>query len=187
MKTENKCRWMIWIIVILVIMNLTTIITIMYNRSHLPDQALISTTNQGMTDDASMKYSGRYFRDELGLSMEQMRKFSVFNPVFRKEAMAINREMAEKRHEMLIEMAKTNCDTIRLNMLSDSIGDLHAALKKGTYWYYLNFKNICDQQQQKKLEQLFGEMFNSDLPMGQNGRGVQGGQGGRRYGWRNKI
>ena len=52
--------------------------------------------------------------------------------------------------------------------------------------YYLNFKNICDQQQQKKLEQLFGEMFNSDLPMGQNGRGVQGGQGGRRYGWRNK-
>jgi hypothetical protein len=180
MKTENKSRWMIWVIVILIIMNLTTIITIMYNRSHLPDQALISTTNQGITDDASMKYSGRYFRDELGLSMEQMRKFSVFNPVFRKGAMAINIEMAEKRHEMLLEMTKNDCDTIRLNMLSDSIGDLHAALKKSTYRYYLNFKNICSQQQHQKLEQLFGEMFNSDLPMGPNGRGVPG---GRRFGW----
>lgn len=186
MKTENKCRWMIWIIVILVVMNLTTIITIMYNRSHLPDQALISTSNQGMTDDTSMKYSGRYFRDELDLSMEQMKKFSEFNPEFRQAVLSINRAMAEKRHEMLIEMAKNNCDTISLNMLSDSIGDLHAALKKKTYTYYMDFKDICNQQQQKKLEQLFGEMFNSDLPMGQNGRGSQRGQGGRRYGWRNK-
>ena len=42
--------------------------------------------------------------------------------------------------------------------------------------YYLNFKNICNQEQQKKLEQLFGEMFNSDIQMGQNGRGGPGRQ-----------
>ena len=141
---------MIWIIVILVIMNLTTIITIMYNRSHLPDQALISTSNKVITDDVSMKYSGRYFRDELDLSMKQMKKFSEFNPEFRQAVMAINRAMAEKRHEMLIEMAKNGCDTISLNILSDSIGYLHAALKKKTYKYYMDFKDICNQQQQKK-------------------------------------
>jgi Spy/CpxP family protein refolding chaperone len=189
MKTENKCRWLIWAIAILVVMNLTTLITVMYNRSQLSDNRPGSITNLSMTESSSMKYSGRYFRDELDLSMEQMKKFSEFNPEFRQAVMSINRDMAEKRHEMLIEMAKNNCDTTRLNVLSDSIGYLHAALKKSTYKYYINFKNICTQQQQKKLEQLFGEMFNSDIQMGQNGRGGQrgqGAQGGRRYGWRNK-
>jgi hypothetical protein len=183
MKTENKCKWMIWVIAILVVINLTTLITVIYNRSHLSDINPVSTPNQGMSESASMKYSGRYFHDELNFSMEQMKKFSEFNPEFRKGAMAINREMAEKRHEMLIEMAKKNYDTVRLNVLSDSIGALHAALKKSTYIYYLSFKNICNQQQQQKLEQLFGEMFNSDLHMGPNGKG---GPGGRRFGWRNK-
>jgi Spy/CpxP family protein refolding chaperone len=189
MKAENKCRWMIWAISILVVMNLTTLITVMYNRSQLSDSRQASITNLSMTESSSMKYSGRYFRDELDLNMEQMKKFSEFNPEFRQAVMSINRDMAEKRHEMLIEMAKNNCDTTRLNVLSDSIGYLHAALKKSTYKYYINFKNICTQQQQKKLEQLFGEMFNSDIQMGQNGRGGQrgqGAQGGRRYGWRNK-
>ena len=58
---------------------------------------------------------------------------------------------------MLSEMAADNYDTIRLNTLSDSIGYLHADLKKVTYKYYLDIKNICDQQQQQKLEQLFAE------------------------------
>ena len=31
----------------------------------------------------------------------------------------------------------------------------------------MNFKRICNEEQQKKLEQLFGEMFSSDVQMGQ--------------------
>jgi hypothetical protein len=189
MIAENKYRWMIWVISVLVVMNLTTLITVIYKRSQLSESRPASITNPSIPESSSMKYSGRYFRDELDLSMEQMKRFSKFNPEFRQAAMSINIEMAEKRQEMLIEMAKSNCDTTRLNVLSDSIGYLHSALKKRTYKYYLNFKNICTQQQQVKLEQLFGEMFNNDIQMGQNGRGGQRGQGargGRRYGWWNK-
>jgi hypothetical protein len=182
MNTEKKFRWMIWAIAILVVMNLTTLITVIYKRSQLSANRSTSVTDLSLPERGSMKYSGRYFRDELGLSINQMKKFSGFNPEFRQAVMTINRDMAEKRHEMLLEMAKNNCDTVRLNVLSDSIGYLHSALKKSTYKYYINFKNICNRQQQEKLEQLFGEMFNSDIQMGQNGRGDQG---GRRYGWRN--
>ena len=182
MKTENRSRWMIWALAILVVMNLTTIITVIYNRNQLSENKPVTVPNPGMTESSSMRYSGRYFRDELGLSMEQMKKFSEFNPEFRQTVMAINRDMADKRNEMLKEMAQKNCDTNRLNALSDSIGYLHAALKKSTYMYYLNFKNICNEQQLTKLEQLFGEMFNNDIQMGQSGRGARG---GKRFGWRN--
>lgn len=181
MKTENKYRWMIWTIAVLVVMNLTTIITVVYNRNRLSDQEQVSSPNESMAENASMKYSGRYFRDSLGLSMDQMKKFSEFNPGFRQAVMSINMEMAEKRHEMLTEMVKNVCDTNRLNNLSDSIGYLHARLKKETYQYYINFKNICNQEQQRKLEQLFGEMFNTDMQMGMNGRGQMRGRG---MGWR---
>jgi hypothetical protein len=183
MKAENKNRWMVWAIVALALLNITTLITVVYHKNQVIEQEVVATPDSIKSENASVLYSGRYFRDELNLSKEQMNKFSQFNPEFRQEVRAINLKLADKRHEMLVEMAQKDSDKNRLNLLSDSIGYLHASLKKATYMYYLNFKNICTQEQQKKLEHLFGEMFNSDLQMIQNGRG---GPGGRRFGWRNK-
>ena len=108
-----------------------------------------------------------------------MSRFVEFNPAFRENVRNINMDLNLLRQKMLSEMAAENCDTIRLNTLSDSIGILHANLKKVTYKYYIDIKNICDQQQQEKLEQLFGGMFASDGRMGQYGKG---GQQGRRRG-----
>jgi hypothetical protein len=181
MKAVNKNNWMVWAIAALAVMNLATLITVVYHRNKVVEQLVSVNPGQANSENASVKYSGRYFRDELNLSNDQMNKFSEFNPEFRQKVMEINRSLDSKRHEMLVEMAEKNCDTNRLNLLSDSIGYLHASLKKQTYLYYMNFKRICDTQQLKKLEQLFGEMFSSDVQMGQKGRG---GRGGRRFGWR---
>jgi hypothetical protein len=181
MKAVNNNNWMVWAIAVLALMNLTTLITVVYHRNKSVESEIVAMPDQAKSESTSVRYSGRYFRDELNLSDEQMKKFSEFNPEFRQKVMAINRSLDSKRHEMLIEMAERNYDTNRLNLLSDSIGYLHASLKKQTYLYYMNFKSICNEQQQKKLEQLFGEMFSSDAQIGQHGRG---GQGGRRYGRR---
>jgi hypothetical protein len=183
MKAEIKNRWVVWAIVGLALLNITTLITIVYHKNQVIEKELVITPNSTNSEKASVLYSGRYFRDELNLSNEQMSKFSHFNPEFRREVRTINLLLADKRNEMLVEMAEENSDTNRLNLLSDSIGYLHASLKKVTYMYYLNFKNICTQEQQKKLEQLFDEIFNSDTQMIKN---KAGGQGGRRFGWRNK-
>ena len=179
MKAENTNRWMVWAIAILAVMNLATLLTVIYHRNKVDEQETIVMPYQAQSERASVKYSGRYFRDELNLSDDQMKRFSEFNPEFRRKVMAINQSLDSKRHEMLLEMAEKNCDTNRLNLLSDSIGYLHASLKKQTYVYYMNFKNICTEQQQKRLEQLFGEMFSSDIQTGQHGRGSHG---GRRFG-----
>jgi hypothetical protein len=182
MKAENKNRWMGWAIVILAVMNITTILTIVYNRNQSGQAESITVPGQLQTEDASVKYSGRYFRDHLNLNRTQMDRFVEFNPVFRQQARSINIDLDRIRHQMLIEMASKNSDNNKLDMLSDSIGFLHANLKKLTYGYYLNIKNICDQQQQKKLEQLFGEIFAGDMHMGQNRKGnPNGSRYGRRF------
>ncbi len=182
MKAINKNNWMVWAIAVLAVMNLATLTTVLYHRNKVDSQVAVVYPDQAKSGNASVKFSGRYFRDELNLSDEQMKSFSEFNPAFRQKVMAINRNLDIKRQEMLAEMSKKNCDTSRLNLLSDTIGWLHASLKKQTYLYYLNFKKICTDQQQEKLEQLFGEMFNNDFQRRQQGRG---GPGGRRFGRRN--
>ncbi|MFZ0282179.1 MAG: hypothetical protein WAL29_11045 [Bacteroidales bacterium] len=178
MKTDNKYRWLVWI-VILAVMNIATIITVIYNRNRTSREIVAVETSQTGSETSSIRYSGRWFRDQLNLSNEQMDRFVEFNPVFRQNVMNINQGLNLLRQKMLSEMASENFDTIRLNTLSDSIGFLHAGLKKVTYKYYIDIKNICDQQQQEKLEQLFGGMFASDGRMGQFGKG---GQQGRRRG-----
>ena len=181
MKTENKYKWMVWAIVILALMNITTFLTILYNRNESGRPATVPEAGQIRTEVTSPQYSGRYFRDQLGLNNEQMNRFVEINPEFRQSVRTVNIELDRKRNRMFTEMNSKSCDTSRLNVLSDSIGILHADLKKLTYRYYMDLRDICNEQQKEKLGQMFNEIFAGDLGMGQYGRG---GQQGRRRGWR---
>jgi hypothetical protein len=182
MKTENSKNWMVWAIFVLALMNLSTLGTIVYQRNKPSAREDSVIREKNISEDASVKFSGRYFRDELSLSKEQMNKFSEFNPAFRQAVRSINQQLILKRKEMLLEMAGENCDTNRLNTICDSIGYLHSSLKKQTCLYYLDFKKICDASQQQKLEQLFSEMFTADSQMVQYGNnGPNGKRSGRRF------
>lgn len=176
MKTDNKQSLMIWTIVILALMNIATISTVLYNRSRAESGDAIVTETSSQTDGTSIGYSGRYFREQLNFNNEQMAIFMDFNPLFRERVRSINNDLNLLRQQMLSEMAEKNCDSVRLNMLSDSIGYLHADLKKATCKYYLDIKEICDEQQQEILKQIFGGMFSGDLRKGRNGNGGQHGK-----------
>jgi len=182
MKTENTYKWMVWIIVILALMNIATIVTVIYNRNKANSEVTVESARQSQSPVLPMKYSGRYFRDQLGFNNDQMSRFVEFNPAFRENVKNINIELDLLRDQMLSEMAAEKCDSIKLGLLSDSIGYLHANLKKVTYEYYLDIKNICDKQQQEKLKELFSGMFASDFRKGRYGRGSQQGrQHGRQF------
>ena len=182
MKTENKYSMMVWAIVVLAVMNISTIVTIVYHKYQSEKVEVSLGDDKKQTEADLERFSGRYFRDELNMSNTQMEKFKEINPVFRPKARNITIELAEKRKQMLAEMAAIKSDTSRLNALSDSIGQLHSELKKITYRYYMEIKSICNSEQQKKLEQIFGEMFTNDAPLGSSGKGgPRGWQHGKRF------
>ena len=114
MKTENKYSLLIWAVVVLAIMNVSTILTVFYHK-YQSDNVVNSTIDAKQTEIDSERFSGRYFRDELNMSNAQMEKFKVINPVFRPKARFITIELAEKRKQMLVEMAAAKSDTSRLN------------------------------------------------------------------------
>jgi len=174
---------MVWVIVILALMNIATVATVIFNRNKAKNEVTAAAAGRPEAPVLAARYSGRYFRDQLGFNDEQMSQFAGFNPAFRKNVRNINKELDLLRDRMLSEMASKECDSVKLELLSDSIGYMHANLKKVTYKYYLDIKNICNQQQQEKLKELFSGMFASDFRRGGHGRGVQQvGQQGRQQG-----
>lgn len=172
-------KWLIWVTALLLVMNISAVLTMVYHKKQetRTENSLKSVANES---EASVRYSGRWFRDELGLTKEQMNEFARFNPPFRQKIRSINIELNNLKMSMLDEMDSDDSDTARLNLLSDSIGMLHAELKKVTYNYYLEFRRIVNPEQKEKLRQIFSGMFEGAIPAGP-GRGMQG---GKRFGMR---
>jgi len=176
---------MVWVVVFLAMLNISTLATILYHQSQSEKPVANTTANQRQLEADAEAFSGRYFRDKLQLDDEQMNRFRAFNPIFRSQARAITIELGKLRREMLTEMSAVKSDTLRLAKLSDSIGILHRDLKKSTYRYYMDIKEICNETQRNQLHLLFNTLFTNDAPMGSPGRGGQGrGQGNGRHGGR---
>lgn len=180
MNLNDRRRILVWSVVVLAVLNITTILTIGY---HVYQSRKAETTpgnlNPKQLEADAAQFSGRYFRDQLGLTNEQMNVFKEFNPKFRQQAREITIKLAEDRKQMLDEMARENSDTVKLNQLSGEIGTLHTRLKVLTYKYYIDMKHLSTPEQQKNLEKLFRSMFNNDAQMGYPGKG--NGKGGNKW------
>ncbi len=168
MKSNNDKRFLIIVIIVLAVMNVTTFATIGYYFYSSKKQ--VRTMMRGNAPDEAAVFSNRYFMERLRMKPDQMQEFGSFNMGFRQNARDINQELISYRREMLEEMELDSPDTARLNMLSDSIGILHADLKRYTYKYYLNLREISSPEQKNELNNMFREEFLNDYPMGGGGR-----------------
>jgi Spy/CpxP family protein refolding chaperone len=182
MISNNRHTLLVWSVIVLALMNITTFITIGYHVYKTNQtENIAGTQNTKLLETDAAQFSGRYFRDQLELTDDQMDQFRDINPEFRQQARDITIHLAEDRQEMLDEMVSSSPDTVKLNQLSGEIGNLHRSLKVLTYKYYLDMKILCTPAQQKKLEELFHTMFSNDAQMGYPGK--ENGQGGNRWRW----
>lgn len=171
-----KNKIMAWVIVILVVLNVSTLATILYHGHQQRASNIIGQASNAPTlETDTEKYTGWYFKNELGFDSNQMAEFRSFNQAFRMQARELTIGLAQKRSEMLEIMNMTNADTIQLNSLSLEIGQMHSTLKVLTYKYYLNLKRTCKPEQQQKLYTIFKTMFQTDARMSfPGGKGMNG-------------
>ena len=78
MKEENRIRLMTWAIVVLAVLNISTIVTIIYHRHTSSPETNLKGSGEIASESSSVRFSGRWFRDELDLSPEQMNRFREF-------------------------------------------------------------------------------------------------------------
>ncbi len=153
---KNTSRILIYAVIFLAVLNVATFISIgihvYQSKKELPQVSseTINTTHN---------FNGRYFRDQLNLSPDQMNQFRLINEKFRSNARRINNELNRLRVDMLNQMKNTSKETDTLISISDSIGSLHCELKKFTYQYYLDIKSICSDEQTSGLNNIFENFF----------------------------
>jgi Spy/CpxP family protein refolding chaperone len=169
MAVRNKYRVLIWVIVILVATNLSMGISFWSHKQQ--DKKLAEQTEQEAIDLPAQQRT-RFFREQLNLEPQQMEVFRELNRDFNRTAWQINHQLEGLRIEMVTEMGSSTPDKTRLETISNEIGKLHTLLKNETIDYYLAMKEICNEEQKKKLNEIFISVLqnNEDVRLPQRGR-----------------
>ena len=172
MVSRNTYRILIWIIVILVAANLSMGLSFWYHK--LQDKKAAEKAKD--TIEMPSEQRTRFFREQLNLRPDQMDIFRDLNRNYNREARQISFQLESLRIEMVREMGTENPNQETLGNITNDIGKLHTALKELTIKYYLDMKEVCDENQQQKLNEIFVSMSktNEDVSLPQRGRRLRG-------------
>ena len=169
MALQNKYRILVWVIVILVATNLSMGFSFLYHKQQ--DKKLAEQTEQEAIEMPAQQRT-RFFREQLNLQPQQMETFRELNRNFNRTAWQINHQLEKLRVDMVREMGRENHDKKRLESISLEIGELHTQLKNETIDYYLSMKEVCNPEQQSRLNEIFLSVLegNGDVNLPQRGR-----------------
>jgi len=160
----SKTRLLIWIILFLLLTNVATIIS---------GFTYSARRDKNVSELTSIPFNHRvmFFEQQLMLNNEQKEDFMEFNREFNQSARRITNRIENFRYRMIDELAADNYDQSRLNSICREIGDLHYQLKQTTTDYYLKMKRLCNEDQKKKLYEMFRVMADPEGNIKNFGRG----------------
>ena len=169
MAIINKYRILTGVIIILIATNLSMGISFLYHRQQ--DKKLVQQQQEASVEVPAQQRT-RFFREQLNLRPDQVEIFRELNRNFNQTAWQINHSLERLRIEMVNEMGRKEPDEARLKEVSRDIGELHTQLKDETIKYYLSMKEVCTEEQQARLNQLFISILqsNEDVRLPQRGR-----------------
>lgn len=99
-----------------------------------------------------------FVREKLDLDEQQFRQYHDLMENTREEQRNIAMKLADKRNQMMQELAKDEPDQQRMNDLANDIGDLHTQLKQNTIDHFKELRTICRPDQLEALRQLMMNM-----------------------------
>lgn len=114
---------------------------------------------------------GRFFNNELSLDSKQQDMFREFRRKYNRSANKTIIEMNSIRNKMALELNSVKPDRKKLNNLSDQLGEKHKELKGYTFDYYFRLQSVLNENQQKKMVEIFQAMLTD------SGDAVSSGQG----------
>ena len=170
MVNRNTYRILIWVILVLLATNLSMGISFLYHKQQ--DNKFMEQLEEAAIEVPSERRT-RFFRDQLNLGRNQIDIFRELNREFNRTAWQITHQLETLRIEMVRELGKEKPSQKTLDSISKNIGELHTKLKTETIDYYLQMKEVCNEEQQIKLNEIFISMLkkNEDVSLPGFGRG----------------
>ena len=159
MITPLKYRILIWLVIILFAINAATLASLFYHTHKIDGKT--AENNELKTEEVTERGT-IFFREQLNLDPDQVEKFREINREYNRSANRIIREMEFSRINMVNEMGKPDTDLEKIRLNNEKFGNLHENLKNITADYYLKMKNLCNEEQQQKLYEIFSNMVKDE-------------------------
>ncbi len=147
-------------IVILLITNVSTISTIFVHEYRVKHHFKHGHGHPPLPPDSHRheEHFSRFLVKELDLTSEQEEKIHIYQNEFRQKSRALMEQMNEYRIVINNELKKQNPNKDTLNKGAEAIGKHHEKIKILSFEMLINMKKVCNDEQQKKLVEIFVEM-----------------------------
>jgi hypothetical protein len=145
------------ILVVLIAINIAALATLFFWHHHGDATEDRSERHKRMGDD--------FLKKELNLSDEQTKQMDQLKLAHRDTLALMAGKMREKRNFLTLEMMKTTPNDSLMNATCDEIGVIYATIRKLNIVHYREMKNLCNDEQKKKLDTVFKGIFSCDETM----------------------
>lgn len=149
MIPEKTNRILLWFNLIIILIISSAVITFI----------IMKRSGDRVQDDARGINSVEILRTELGLTDDQYRKVLIENDRTLRTYNLVLDMMCETNVAMIEELAKKESDQEVLDSLARKIGNLNTSLRRQTSDYFMQIKNLCDDEQQRRLALIFKKMM----------------------------
>lgn len=138
-----------WLNIFLLFINVSAFVTFL----------LMNTQNSPEHDN---KFSSdQFLQAELNLTPEQYEKVSALNiDVFRLYQVFLDKK-CELNFQLVDELSSGHPSDVKMDSLTNRIGQLDAAIKNQTVRHFKNIKSVCNDQQKLLLDALLKQMLDA--------------------------
>ncbi len=150
MSYFDKKKIMLWVVIAVIIINFTAIGTIIYMLYHTPHHRYYNNERPCVQT---------YLEDQLNLSPSQAAEFKKLKEAHHDSVMVLKKIMKEKRTVISGNMTQPEPDTALLYKTTEELGAIFVLTRKLYIQHYFDLRKICNPDQQKKLAEIFSNVF----------------------------
>lgn len=178
MSYFTKKRLTIWALIILIAVNISALSTIVYfNYYDKPvkifhpncQESKCNTdhhhhnNNHNNNNKRDRRCPEEHMLEELEFSSEQKERFNELRHQHRQSIKALFVKNREIRNNLLDELGTSKPDIDKAYLFAVEMGNIHAELKKNSVDHFFRIREICDDEQKKKLSEMHIKMKKEDF------------------------
>jgi Spy/CpxP family protein refolding chaperone len=144
-------RLAFWVMIFVIILNSALFISFfLFNKME-------KTGTRAACETAGCNSQG--ISQELGLSEVQSKKIEAINLKYRTESEPIAQAIRQKRDILLTGLEVAEPDTLELQMVIDSLGNLQKEIQMLNIRQFLELKKVCNPEQALRLSALYRNLY----------------------------
>lgn len=145
-------KLLVWVLIFLTVVNISAIVFI-----------FLHVFNDQQSSEPKVQ-------KELLLNDQQKQRFNDLNVEFRNMSDTLIYQIRNNQVEMFQELEKENPDLNKLDNIADSIGYLHAELKRHTIRHFMEKGRYCTPEQRKRMFRFYRHTIAPDSAPGMRER-----------------